>query len=89
MGKNSGNSQIFERDLDRGPANYVPLSPVDFLLRAARVYPDKIAVILGETRTTYRELERRCRRLASALAARGVGKGDTVSIMAPNVPALL
>ncbi len=89
MGRNSGNSQIFERDLDRGPANYVPLSPVDFLLRAARVYPDKTAVIHGETRTTYRELERRCRRLASALTARGIGKGDTVSVIAPNVPALL
>ena len=89
MSSKDGPAPIFERDLDRGSANFAALSPVDFLVRAAIVYPDKTAVIHGPDKYTYREFERRCRRLASALAARGVGKGDTVSVMAPNVPALL
>jgi fatty-acyl-CoA synthase len=62
---------------------------VDFLRRAAEVYPGKTAVIHGERRYTYREFAARCGRLASVLAARGVGRGDTVAVMAPNVPALL
>ena len=70
-------------------ANYVPLSPVSFLTRAARIYPDKTAVIYGAERTSYRTLYQRCRQLASALSAKGIKKGDVVSIMAPNVPALL
>ena len=75
--------------LERNPANYAALSPVGFLRRAAEVYPDKIAVIHGERRLTYREFDERCRRLASALAKRGIRRGDTVAVMAPNVPALL
>jgi fatty-acyl-CoA synthase len=75
--------------LDRNAANYVPLTPVSFLRRAAEIYPDKIAVIHGEHRHTYREFAARVARLASALAARGIGGGDTVAVMAPNVPALL
>ncbi len=75
--------------LDPRPANHVPLSPVDFLKRAARVYPHKIAVIHNEQRITYAEFYRRCRRLASALQKAGVAKGDTVAVMAPNIPALL
>jgi fatty-acyl-CoA synthase len=62
---------------------------VDFLRRAAEVYPGKLAVIDGERRFTYAEFARRCSRLASVLAARGVGRGDTVAVMAPNVAALL
>ena len=80
---------IYDRDLERGPANHVPLSPISFLRRASLVYPDRLAVIHGELRYTYRELEARCRRLAAALVARGIGRGDTVSVMAPNVPAML
>ena len=80
---------IYDRDLPRRPANYAPLTPVDFLVRSASVYPDKVAVVHGDWRITYAELAGRCRRLAAALAARGVGRGDTVSIMAPNVPAML
>ena len=76
-------------DLPRNRANFVPLSPVSFLERAALVYPDKVAVRHGRLAYTYREFEARARRLASALAARGVGPGDTVAVMAPNVPALL
>ena len=75
--------------LDKNPANYVPLTPVSFLARAAHVYPDRVACIHGARRTTYGELYVRSRRLASALVARGVGIGDTVAVMAPNVPAIL
>src|SRR2546430_5473683 len=73
----------------RNRANYAPLTPVSFLRRSADVYPDKVAVIHGDRAFTYREFHERCRRLASVLAARGVGRGDTVAVMAPNVPALL
>ncbi len=79
----------FRTGLDRNAANFVPLTPVSFLARAAEVYPDKTAVIHGELEYSYRELGERVRRLASVLSARGVGRGDTVAIMAPNVPALL
>ena len=79
----------FERGLPRNRANHVPLTPVAFLERSALVYPGKVAVRHGRLAYTYREFEARCRRLAGALAARGVGPGDTVAVMAPNVPALL
>ena len=82
-------SSIFERDLDRNSANSAALTPLSFLRRAAAVYPDKLAVVHGASRFTYRQMEERCRRLASALAARGVGKGDTVAVLAPNIPPLL
>ena len=75
--------------LERNRANYVPLSPVAFLERSALVYPAHVAVRHGECTYTYAEFEARCRRLASALARRGVGRGDTVAVMAPNIPALL
>jgi fatty-acyl-CoA synthase len=75
--------------LKRNAANYAPLTPLSFLRRAADVYPDKPAVVHGERTYSYREFHERCRRLASQLAARGVGRGDTVAVMAPNVPALL
>src|SRR5216117_2108441 len=75
--------------LGKQRANYVPLSPVQFLARSALIWPHKIAVRHGAQAYTYREFEARCRRLASALAARGIGRGDTVAVMAPNVPALL
>ncbi len=79
----------YEVDLDRGPANYVPLTPLSFLARSAAVYATKPAVIHGERAFTYAEFYARCRRLASALARRGIGVGDTVAILAPNVPAML
>ncbi len=80
---------IFEQDLGRRPANYVPLSPISFLSRAAHIYPNRVAVIDGERRFTYAQFLERARRLASALAASGVGVGDTVAIMAPNTPQML
>ncbi|MEZ5590429.1 MAG: acyl-CoA synthetase [Gammaproteobacteria bacterium] len=79
----------YDTDLNPCAANHVPLSPLSLLRRAAAVYPDKIAVIHGAARYSYRQFEQRCRRLASALQRRGVGRGDTVAVIAPNVPALL
>ena len=74
-------------DLPRTPANYVPLSPLSFLPHTAEAFPDRPAVVHGDRRFTWREAYARCRRLASALAARGIGTGDTVAVMAPNIPA--
>ncbi len=78
-----------DRDLPRNPANYVPLSPLSFLLRTARIWGRRTAIIHGARRITYAEMLTRCRRLAAALARLGVGPGDTVAVIAPNVPALL
>ncbi len=89
MSDKAGRPSIYETALERNSANSVPLSPVSFLRRAAAVYPDKTAVIHGKLRFTYRQFHERACRLASALAKRGIGKGDTVAIMAPNVPAML
>ena len=80
---------MYERDLDRTPANHVPLSPVSFLIRSARTWPDRVAIIHGEHRYTYAQFLERTRRLASALARAGIGKGDTVAILAPNIPEML
>ena len=76
----------YETGLDRNAANYVPLSPIGFLRRSASVYPNRVSVIHGERRYTWRQSLDRVRRLASALAKHGVGRGDTVALMAPNVP---
>ena len=79
----------FEEDLAKGPSNYEALSPLSFLPRAATVYPQRVGVIHGDQRFTWAEVYERCRRLASALAKRGIGKGDCVAVMAPNTPPLL
>ncbi|MCR6632083.1 MAG: acyl-CoA synthetase [Magnetospirillum sp.] len=76
----------YEQNLDKNPANFVPLTPLQFLERAASVYPNRTAIIHGEVRRTWAETYRRCRQLASALAKRGIGVGDTVAVMAPNIP---
>jgi fatty-acyl-CoA synthase len=76
----------YETGLDKNAANYVPLTPIGFLVRSAAVYPNRPAVVHGHRRYSWREALERCRRLASALAARGVGRGDTVALMAPNIP---
>jgi len=73
-------------DLAKTAANYVPLTPLSFLARTAAIYPNRISVIHGARRYTWAETYARCRRLASALAAHGVGHGDTVAIMSPNAP---
>jgi len=75
--------------LARNAANFAALTPLNFLARAAAVYPDKVAVVHGERRFTYREFYDRCRRFADALRRRGIRPGDTVSVLAPNLPALL
>ena len=76
----------YEQDLDKNAANYAPLSPLTFIERTAAVYPDRVSVIHGATRYTWKETYARCRRLASALAKRGIGVGDTVAVMLPNTP---
>jgi 3-(methylthio)propionyl---CoA ligase len=78
----------FEFGLDKNAANYVPLSPLSFLRRAAEVYPERLALVHGERRQTWDQTYVRCRRLASALRRSGVGRGDTVAVIAPNVPAM-
>ncbi len=79
---------LFETRLGRNAANHVALSPLSFLARTAAVHPDRLAVIYGRHRSSWAQIYARCRRLAAALSARGVGRGDTVAVMAPNVPAL-
>ena len=79
----------YDRGLDKCAANHVPLSPLSFLERTAQIYPDRPSVIHGARRFTWRETYARCRRLASALASRGIGRGDTVAVMLPNVPAMV
>ncbi|MEM7542279.1 MAG: AMP-binding protein, partial [Pseudomonadota bacterium] len=79
--------KAYEQDLDQVPANYQPLSPLSFLERAAAVYPTRPAVVHGQRRWTWSETFARCRQLASTLKKRGLGKGDTVAIVATNIPA--
>ncbi len=76
----------YDRDLDRNAANYAPLSPLSFIARSAAVFPDRLAVVHGPRRYTWAETYARCRRLASALRQRGIGKNDTVAVMTPNIP---
>ncbi|MFW9617324.1 acyl-CoA synthetase [Aquabacterium sp.] len=78
----------YETGLDKNAANHVSLSPLSFLTRTARIYPNRVAIIYGDLRQTWAETDARCRRLASALIKHGVGKGDTVAVMLPNVPAM-
>ena len=78
----------YDTDLDKTGANFMPLSPLTFIRRAAAVYPNRAAVIHGDWRITWSEAYGRARRLASALQRRGIGKNDTVAVMAPNVPAI-
>ena len=81
-------SNPFEANLEKTAANYAPLTPLHFLERAAAVHPDRLAVVHGERRYTWAETYKRCRRLAGALAARGIGEGDTVAVIAANTPEL-
>ena len=79
-------TSIYDTGLDRNTANYVPLTPLTFIERTAYIYPDRVALIHGERRFTWLQTYGRCRRLASALKARGVGYGDTVSVILNNTP---
>src|SRR4051812_21625172 len=82
-------STIYDTNLDKNPANYQPMTPLSFLERAAAVHPGRIAIVHGALKRDYRDFYARSRRLASALARRGIGRGDTVSVMLPNTPAML
>ncbi|MCU9850491.1 acyl-CoA synthetase [Defluviimonas sp. WL0024] len=79
----------YNTGLDRNPANYQPLTPLTFLERAASVFPDHTAIVHGTLRRNYAEFYARSRRLASALTKNGVRRGDTVSVLLPNTPAML
>lgn len=80
---------IYEWGLGKNNANFAALSPLDFIRRSAEVYPDHPAVIHGKIKRTWSETYQRCKLLASALTKRGIKKGDTVSVMLPNVPAFV
>ena len=80
---------IFESGLDRNAANYTPLSPLTFIERTAAVYPDRTAIIHGNLRRSWGQTYGRCRQLASALVAHGIGLGDTVAVMLPNTPPMV
>jgi fatty-acyl-CoA synthase len=79
----------YRQDLDRNPANHVPLTPVSLVAWAADVFPERVAVVHGALRRTWLQTWERARRLASALAARDIGEGDTVSAVLPNIPAMI
>ena len=80
---------IYDQGLEKNPANFTALTPLSFLPKAAAVYPERIAVIHGARRFTWREFYGRTRRLAAALAARGVGRGTTVAAMLANTPEMI
>jgi fatty-acyl-CoA synthase len=80
---------VYDLDLDKNAANFQPLTPLSFLQRSAAVYPDQLAIIHGNARLTYAQFYGRCRQLGSALAKAGIGKGDTVSVLLANTPAML
>ena len=79
-------ANIFDENLGKTPANHQPLSPLSFLERSARVYPNKESVVHGDRRYTWAQTFNRAKHLASALIKRGVSKGDTVAVMLPNIP---
>ena len=79
----------YDIDLDRNPANFQPLTPLSFLERSAAIFPDHTAINHGALRRSYAEFYARARRLASALARRGIQRGDTVSALLANTPAML
>ena len=79
----------YERGLAKRPANYAPLTPITFLERSAAIFPDRVAIIHGSLQRNYRDFFSRARQLASALAAKGIGKGDTVTVMLSNTPPML
>lgn len=82
----SAGANIYDIGLDQNAANFVQLSPLSFIARTAAVYPDLPAVVYGDVRRDWAETYDRCRAIASALSGRGIGKGDTVSVIAANIP---
>ncbi len=82
----NNNNSPYQAGLDKQSANFSALSPLTFLDRAAKVYPQRTAVVHGDTRRTWAQTYQRCQQMASALTKQGIGKGDTVSLVAPNIP---
>ena len=80
---------LYDIDLDRNPANFQPLTPLSFLERSAAVFPDHTAIIHGSLRRSYADFYARSRRLASSLTKRGITRGDAVSALLANTPAML
>jgi fatty-acyl-CoA synthase len=79
----------YNTNLDRNPANFQPLTPLTFLERAASVYPNHTAIVHGKLRRNYSDFYSRSRQLASALSEQGIARGDTVSVILSNTPAML
>src|SRR5215204_6535094 len=84
----SGKQSQYDIGLDKTPANFVALTPLSFLARTAAVYPDHISTVYEDRVFTWAETYARCRRFASYLASRGIGGGDTIAAMLPNIPAM-
>ncbi|HJV27685.1 MAG TPA: AMP-binding protein [Aromatoleum sp.] len=82
-------ARAYSHGLEKNKANHVPLTPLSFLDRTADVFPNRTAIIHGSFTQTWSETRKRCYRLASALVRLGIESGDTVSIIAPNTPAML
>ncbi|RTE66226.1 acyl-CoA synthetase [Amphritea opalescens] len=82
----SEQSNVYNQSLEQNQANFVALSPLSFLERTAKIYPNRTATVYGEVSRNWSETYQRCCQLASALGKRGIGRGDTVSIIAPNLP---
>ena len=82
-------THMYDAGLARREANHVPLTPIDFIARAAEVYGDRLAVVHGDIRRTWRETYERARCLASALQLAGIGRGDTVAALLPNIPPMI
>src|SRR6185312_10927647 len=84
----SGSQNQYLTGLDKTPANFVALTPLSFLARTAAVYPDHISTVYEGRIFTWSQTYARCRQFASYLAGRGIGRGDTVAAMLPNIPAM-
>jgi fatty-acyl-CoA synthase len=82
-------TSMYDEALGKNQANHAPLTPLTFIERAAYVYPDRLSVVHGAMRFTWKQTYERCRRLASALTRLGVGRNDTVSVMLPNTPPMV
>ncbi|MBL4615879.1 MAG: AMP-binding protein, partial [Magnetovibrio sp.] len=82
------NTTPYARGLDKNEANFVALTPLSFLERAASIYPDRTAIVHGDVRRTWDQTLTRCRQLGAALRNAGIGPDDTVSVMAANTPEL-
>src|SRR5437868_6568970 len=82
-------SNPYQLGLEKNAANHVALSPLSYIERTAAVYPDRTSVVHGERCFTWSETYARCRQLASALRRIGIGSGDTVAALLPNVPAMV